>query len=104
MKQQAIPLLRVCSCQLLWEAVLHILQVKTLGQWVALHCLKLAHGIVLAQVVSHEGAAWGSRSEIGARLWLTDAIHERVCIERRELLLILQLLNAIKMWVSLSIR
>jgi hypothetical protein len=56
--------------------------VKTLGQWVGLHSLKLAHGVVLAQALSPERAAWGARSEIGARLWLADAIHERVCIER----------------------
>ena len=100
MKQQAISLLRVCP----WEAVLHALQVETLGQRVALNSLKLAHGIILAQVIGHvKRAPWGARTEIGARLWLTDAIQESVRIERRELLLILQLLDAVEMWVSLGI-
>ena len=76
---------------------------KALGQWVTLNGLQLAHGIVLAQMISHKRAAWSARSEISVRRWLADAIHERVGIEWRELLLILQVLDAIEVWVSLRI-
>ena len=88
----------------MWKAVLHALQVQALGQWVTLNSLKLAHGIVLAQMIRHVRATWGTRGEIGVRLWLADAIQERVCIKGRELLLILHLLNAVEVWVTLSIR
>ena len=41
------------------------------------------HGIVLAQIIRHVRATWGSRGEIGVRLWLADTIQEQDCIERR---------------------
>jgi hypothetical protein len=65
----------------LCQTVLHVLHMHALDQWVALHCLELAHGVVLAQLLSFEKAPWGARREVGVGIWLTDTIHEIVCIK-----------------------